>query len=76
MYVRLIDPGQTNGPIRLWRSGSASLSHTSGHVQAFVLNQWGNICGDADFGLTEATVICHQLGYTGASNYSRASSDT
>ena len=31
---------------------------------------------DSSFGLTEATVICHQLGYTGASSYSRTRDDT
>ena len=39
-------------------------------------NRWGNICDDGRFGITEATVICHQLGYTGASSYSRARNDT
>ena len=38
-------------------------------------SQWGNICDDESFGITEATVICHQLGYTGASSYSRARDD-
>ena len=35
-------------------------------------NGWGNICDDSDYESTEANVICHQLGYTGASSYSRA----
>ena len=35
-------------------------------------NGWGNICDDAWYGYNEANVICHQLGYTGASNYYRA----
>ena len=67
--------GQSNGPIRLRRYSSVSLSYTSGRVQVYVNSRWGNICDDASFGLTEATVICHQLGYTGASSYSRARSD-
>ena len=67
--------GQTNGPIRLWRNGSSSLSFTSGRVQLVYNSQWGNICDDVSFGITEATVICHQLGYTGASSYSRARND-
>ena len=67
--------GQSNGPIRLWSNGLSS-STTFGRVQLFYNSQWGNICDDASFGLTEATVICHQLGYTGASSYSRASNDT
>ena len=35
-------------------------------------NGWGNICDDYYYGYSEANVICHQLGYTGASSYSRA----
>ena len=33
---------------------------------------WGNICNGGYYGLAEADVICHQLGYTGASSYSNA----
>ena len=33
---------------------------------------WGNICDYSYYGSDEADVICHQLGYTGASSYSRA----
>ena len=65
----------SNGPIRLWRNGNSSLSFTSGRVQLLYNSQWGNICDDVSFGITEATVICHQLGYTGASSYSRARDD-
>ena len=35
-------------------------------------NGWGNICDDYYYNSVEANVICHQLGYTGASSYSRA----
>ena len=35
-------------------------------------NGWGNICDDYYYNSAEANVICHQLGYTGASSYSRA----
>ena len=65
----------TNGPIRLWRNGNSSTEFTSGRVQLVYDNVWGNICLDAHFGLTGADVICHQLGYTGASYYDRASND-
>ena len=63
--------GTSNGPIRLWRNGGTSPAYTSGRVQLYFNNRWGNICDDIMFGLTEATVICHQLGYTGASSQSR-----
>ena len=32
----------------------------------------GSICYDSYYGQYEADVICHQLGHTGASEYSRA----
>ena len=64
-----------NGPIRLWRNGASSLSYTSGRVHVLIDHIWGNIRGDGKFELTEATVICHQLGYTGASSQSRARVD-
>ena len=65
----------TNGPIRLWRNGNSSTEFTSGRVQLVYDSVWGNICWDANFELTEADVICHQLGYTGALDYDRASDD-
>ena len=65
----------TNGPIRLWRNGNSSTEFTSGRVQLVYDSVWGNICWDAHFGLTEADVICHQLGYTGALDFDRASDD-
>ena len=35
-------------------------------------DEWGNICDDDHYDQYEADVICHQLGYIGASSYSRA----
>ena len=35
-------------------------------------NGWGNICVDRYYDFAGANVICHQLGYTGASSYPRA----
>ena len=64
-----------NGVVRLWRSGNTSSSYFSGRVQIYYNKQWGSICDDSQFGLTEAHVICHQLGYTGASSQSKASLD-
>ena len=79
LYVGYILSGQSsprpvNGPIRLWRTGATSRSYSSGLVQIVYNGQWGNICGDGTFGLTEAEVICHQLGFTGAVSWGRASS--
>ena len=41
-------------------------------MRVYYNNEWGNICYDYYYSSTEANVICHQLGYTGASSYSRA----
>ena len=57
------------GALRLYRSGLTSTSYTSGIVQIYYSNTWGNICDDSDFASTEANVICHQLGYSGYSSY-------
>ena len=70
-------PDQGNGPIRLWRSGAASTSYISGRVQVYYNSEWGNICDQfRNFGSDEATVICHQLGYTGASSWSKTRDDS
>ena len=60
-----------NGAVILSRNGITSTSYYYGIVRANY-NGWGNICDDTSYGYTEANVICHQLGYTGASSYSRA----
>ena len=61
-----------NGAIILYRDGYASSSYYYGIVRVYYNNEWGNICDDYHYNSTEANVICHQLGYTGASSYSRA----
>ena len=61
-----------NGAIILSRNGIGSLSYYYGIVRVYYNNGWGNICDDVYYSSTEANVICHQLGYTGASSYSRA----
>ena len=60
------------GAILLYRSGVTSSSYYYGIVQILYNGQWGNICDDYYYNKNEADVICHQLGYTGASSYSRA----
>ena len=61
-----------NGVVRLYRNGVTSSSYYYGIVQIYFNEQWGNICDDSRYNQYEADVICHQLGYTGASSYSRA----
>ena len=58
-----------NGVVRLFRNDETSSSFNSGIVQIYLDNEWGNICNDFWFGATEANVVCHQLGYTGASSH-------
>ena len=71
IFYYLADVAQ-NGPIILYRNGIASSSYYYGIVRVYYNNGWGNICDDVYYSSTEANVICHQLGYTGASSYSRA----
>ena len=52
--------------------GYASSFYYYGTVRVYYNNGWGNICYDYYYSSTKANVICHQLGYTGASSYSRA----
>ena len=61
-----------NGVVQLLLNESTSSSYYYGIVQIWYNGEWGNICDDDDYDQYEADVICHQLGYTGASSYSRA----
>ena len=62
-----------NGAIILSRNEYTSSSYYYGIVRVYYDNGWGNICNDDSYySSSEANVICHQLGYTGASSYSRA----
>ena len=70
-----MNAASSNGPIRLWRDGVSSTLYTAGRVQLLYNSQWGNICDDTEFGLSAAIVICHQLGYIGATSYSRTRDD-
>ena len=74
MIVRMISFIGTvsRGALRFYRNGSPTLTHawSSGIVQIYYSGTWGNICDNFDFGLTEANVVCHQFGYSGASSYS------
>ena len=60
-----------NGALILSRNNVSSTSYYYGVVRVYY-NGLGNICDDYLYDSTEANVICHQLGYTGASSYSRA----
>ena len=81
---RIIYIGQTTGrntiprrgTVRLVRNGITSNTYSSGRVQIYINSRWGQICDDFQFSITEAAVICHQLGFSGASSFSRAAVDT
>ena len=62
----------SNGTITLYRNGVTSSTYYYGIIQIWYNGEWGNICDDDDNDQYEADVICHQLGYIGASSYSRA----
>ena len=71
IFYHLADVAQ-NGAIILYRNGYTSSSYYYGIVRVYYNKGWGNICDDVYYSQYEADVICHQLGYTGASNYSKA----
>ena len=53
----------TDGKLRL--NGPGSNTVTTGQVQVSVNGEWGTVCDNA-WNLDDATVACHQLGYSGA----------
>ena len=61
------------GALRLYRNGLTSTSYTSGILEIYY-SGWGNVCDDFDFSGFEATVACHQLGYSGYSTYGSSGS--
>ena len=74
LTINSIGPN-SNGAIRLVRSGITSSDYTSGVVQVWLNGQWGNICYDDAFDYDEADVVCHQLGWSGASSYTFSLND-
>ena len=76
-YINVIiysNIGQSNGELRLAIDGLAIRGITAGRLQIYLDGQWGNIC-NGGFGIEEANVACHQLGYDRALSYSSATSD-
>ena len=52
-----------DGKLRL--SNSGSVTATRGHVEVSIDGEWGTVCDNA-WNLDDATVVCQQLGYSGA----------
>ena len=76
-YNTLFSGPSSNGAIRLVRYGTTSPYYTSGVVQVWLDGrQWGNICYGYSFGYNEADVICHQLGWSGATSYTSSQHDS
>ena len=65
--------GPAQGTIVLYNKfNGPSNSNTAGIVRVYYNEQWGNLCDARHFGSAGADVVCHQLGYTGASGHSTA----
>ena len=73
-FATLSGTAQSHGELRLVRGSATSYSYNSGRLEIYMNGRWGTICNDADFGRTEATVACQQLGWSGASSYGYSSS--
>ena len=58
-----IGQSNVNGDLRLVNNHQATRG--GGRLEIFLHNQWGTVCND-NFGLTEGTVACNQLGYISA----------
>lgn len=65
--------------ISLWQhpyQTQVRLNHTlypsSGVLEIYVGHEWGNVCG-SEFSQVAADTTCRQMGYTGASSFSRSS---
>ena len=63
------------GAVRLARGNTYSLDYSSGRVQVYYNDVWGNVCRLGGFSSTAADVICHQTGWTGASDWSYSEVD-
>lgn len=61
----------SNGDIRLTRTTSSDIGAyaIAGTVEICFNNQWGSVCGsETNWTLTDAQVVCRQLGYSPKGN--------
>ena len=54
---------QGRGSVRLFNNGS--IDPSEGTVEVYFNDQWGTICSTGSVNSDIATVVCHQLGYSG-----------
>ena len=75
LYFFIIAGPNSDGVIRLFNGYNVSLHNTAGRVQVWYGGKWGSICRDSLFNYAAADVICNQLGWDGAADYSSAEYD-
>lgn len=72
LYLKKLK-GPNYGDLRLVQGLVVDESFSSGRLEIYINGQWGTICDDF-FDLTDATVACKQLGFSGALSYRTSAS--